>query len=127
MKSYGSTISFKEVNVNLVAADVFQLSPSIVKIDAEGHELSVLEGMQETIARANPIFMIENNDYHRVTPFLAKFGYDVFSYDAKQNRLRPACAVTNSFYLHKVLHRQLINDLFLAVTPGESTETNSAG
>jgi FkbM family methyltransferase len=118
LQSYGSTVTFEEVVVPLVTADSYGLSPSIVKIDAEGHELSVLEGMTETIQRYHPVFMIENNDYHRVTPLLAKYGYESFSYDSKENHLRPVCAVTNSFYLHNVQHRQLINDLYFPVTQG---------
>jgi hypothetical protein len=63
LQSYGATLSFKEDKVSLVDTDAFQLRPSIVKICAEGHELSVLEGMKETITRAKPLFLIENNDY----------------------------------------------------------------
>jgi FkbM family methyltransferase len=127
LQSYGSAVSFKEIIVPLVTADSFRLSPSIVKIDAEGHELSVLEGMKETILRSRPVFMIENNDYHRVTPLLAQHGYEAFSYDAKENHLRPVCAVTNSFYLHNVQHRQLIKDLYLPITGAGTDEHVSAG
>jgi hypothetical protein len=71
-----------------------------VKIDAEGSELRVLLGMAETIRRCRPVFLIENNDCHRVTDFLGRLGYRCYRWEAEVRKLVPmygACA--NSFYL----------------------------
>ena len=46
----------------------------LVKIDAEGHELSVLRGMQGLLGRDRPILIVEDND-PEVPTFLAGFGY----------------------------------------------------
>lgn len=53
-----------------------------VKIDAEGHELEVLEGASRIIESDRPIFVIEAEDRYRkgavegVALFLRQFGYD---------------------------------------------------
>jgi FkbM family methyltransferase len=39
------------------------LAPDVVKIDAEGSELSVLRGMADTLRRAAPIVTLETGDY----------------------------------------------------------------
>jgi FkbM family methyltransferase len=61
-----------------------------VKIDVEGHELSVLVGAQQLIARQRPTFLVEAEDRHRpratngVFEFFAQQGYcGVFCYGDK--------------------------------------------
>lgn len=55
-----------------------------IKIDVEGHEIEVLEGARETIARSRPIFLIEvverlsPNGVRTVTSFLGERGYEGF-------------------------------------------------
>lgn len=39
--------------------DIFNLNPNVVKIDVEGHELEVLQGMRETIERSAPAIICE--------------------------------------------------------------------
>lgn len=46
----------------------------LVKIDAEGHELSVLKGMRELLERDHPVVIVENND-EAVTHYLTPYGY----------------------------------------------------
>jgi len=54
---------------------------ALMKIDVEGHELSVLHGARETIARHHPALIIEAEERHRsgavesIANFLAQFGY----------------------------------------------------
>lgn len=47
----------------------------LVKIDTEGHELAVLRGMTELLARDHPTLIVEANS-GEVVDFLAKFGYE---------------------------------------------------
>lgn len=57
---------------------------SLIKIDVEGHEESVIEGARETIANNRPAFIIESEDRHnpgsprRLIQMLAKLGYGAF-------------------------------------------------
>lgn len=56
-------------------------SVAMIKIDVEGHELSVLQGAQQTIRDNHPALLMEVEDRHRprarasVIEFLAPFGY----------------------------------------------------
>jgi hypothetical protein len=71
-----------------------------VKIDAEGSELRVLSGMLETIFRCEPIFLIENNDFHHVTQFLCRLGYRCYRWENAIDKLVPMYGTSaNSFYL----------------------------
>jgi hypothetical protein len=47
--------------IRLVNFDQLAIEPDIVKIDVQGHELSVLRGMTETIAKVAPAFLIERS------------------------------------------------------------------
>ena len=86
--------------MRIQALDDFALRPTVCKIDAEGHEFSVLEGMGGTIESCWPIFLIENNDDHRVTPYLEHRGYQPLVYDAQRDGLVPMTdPTTNTFYL----------------------------
>jgi FkbM family methyltransferase len=50
-----------ELRVLTVSLDSFHIPKAVrlVKIDAEGHELAVLKGMRETLARDRPILIVE--------------------------------------------------------------------
>jgi FkbM family methyltransferase len=72
-----------EVTVPRRRLDDYELDVvGFVKIDVEGHELSVLRGSAETIRRCRPALLIEieerhkPNAIHRVSKFLAEFGYN---------------------------------------------------
>jgi FkbM family methyltransferase len=55
----------------------------VIKIDAEGMELEVLAGAQETIARCSPILLVEHLkvDRERLLAILKDAGYEVYRYD----------------------------------------------
>ncbi|MBR9972510.1 FkbM family methyltransferase [Magnetospirillum sulfuroxidans] len=72
--------------VRMVRLDDMSLpSPAVIKIDAEDHELEVLQGAEATIAAARPLIVFENW-LHRDNPdltlapirFLAERGYRFF-------------------------------------------------
>ena len=48
---------------------------SLAKIDAEGHETEILNGMRQTIVRDLPIVIVEDNG-GPIPPFLNKLGYE---------------------------------------------------
>ena len=47
----------------------------IVKIDVEGHELKVLEGMSNVLIRTHYIIIEENNNFRKINLFLKKFNF----------------------------------------------------
>ncbi len=67
--------------------DVMQQDIGFVKIDVEGHELSVLQGAVGLIERCEPVFLVEAEDRHRenatgsVFSFFADHYYDGFFID----------------------------------------------
>lgn len=110
--SYGGELTFRSFQITIEPVDDFNLSPHLCKIDAEGWEFDVLQGMTSTISRQAPIFLIENNDYNQVTAFLGDRGYRAYEYIAAENRVEPLSRATaNSFYLRPDHARWLVADV----------------
>lgn len=85
---HGSQGSILEVNIDVFQFDEFGLRPDAVKIDVEGHELSVLHGMRHTISECRPVFLIEkNSDMCECQEFLSSFDYLFYEYDSKAKAL----------------------------------------
>jgi FkbM family methyltransferase len=67
----------------------------LVKIDVEGHELAVLAGMKELLARDRPHLIVEASS-PRLVEFLARFGYTVRRLPGSPNYVfRPQDIVRN--------------------------------
>jgi FkbM family methyltransferase len=75
-----------EKPLRMVRFDELNLRPGIVKIDAEGGETNVLQGMEETLRRDRPLIMTEGVG---AKDFLLKRGYAMLHYQAAENCLRP--------------------------------------
>jgi Methyltransferase FkbM domain len=58
----------------------------LVKIDAEGHELSVLKGMSGILRRDKPHLIVEDNS-EEVLPYLIAFGYSSSKIEGSSNRM----------------------------------------
>lgn len=75
-------------------ASAHGLRPDVVKLDAEGAELSILEGMPRLLRDAAPVIAIETGDYEGMASppttacieLLERAGYTAFEYD---HGLRP--------------------------------------
>jgi FkbM family methyltransferase len=65
-----------DVQVLTLAVDGFRIPQPIklVKIDAEGHEVSVLRGMVELLRRDHPDLIVEDNS-PEIEPYLTGLGY----------------------------------------------------
>ena len=80
------------INENIDAINVFTviiykmnlLDVGFVKLDVEGHEMSVLKGMKETIKKFRPNFLIETEDRHGgegikgIFDFMRDFDYSAY-------------------------------------------------
>lgn len=65
------------------------LSPDVVKIDVEGHELDCLRGMTETVKRARPRMVVEVWEHTRdeVLEMLAGWGYSCEPFEDPARRV----------------------------------------
>jgi FkbM family methyltransferase len=97
-----------DIGIQIRTLDSFKLADvGFLKIDAEGHELAVLEGAHETIAASRPVIFVESEARH--TPgspasvlglMLDKYGYqraafvsrwslvDIERFDVQRDQLR---------------------------------------
>lgn len=67
------------IEIEVKTLDSFEFTNiSLIKIDVEGHELSVLEGSYETIRKNKPVLVTEastKEEFDSIERFLAPFGY----------------------------------------------------
>jgi FkbM family methyltransferase len=80
----------EEIEVETRAIDEYALpSVGFIKIDVEGHEVSVLEGAAKTIAQHKPNLLIECNDDHqpdgraKLAAWLSAHDYEAFFVDGR--------------------------------------------
>jgi FkbM family methyltransferase len=101
-------ISWRRTRITTVPLDSFGLKPSIIKIDVEGHEIQVLKGLQDTIAKYRPYLMVEcsKESFPEVDLLLAKHDLVAASYSADRDAFR---TVENDFVfdMGAVEHRNI--------------------
>ena len=76
--TYGGQLAWKEIKVSQLTLDSFCTENNLnqvnlMKIDVEGHEIDVLEGAREIIAKSKPIILIESFLNESKTRFLKNF------------------------------------------------------
>ena len=79
----------EEVPIQVRRLDDLGLTPTFVKIDVEGAELSVLKGLDETIRRCRPIMLIEASAVPAIAEQLRQLDYRIFGLEASTDRLVP--------------------------------------
>ena len=54
------------------------IQPDFIKIDVDGYEINVLNGMRNTIAACRPVIVVETNESPELIELLIELGYDLF-------------------------------------------------
>lgn len=95
LKKLDSHLEFKSIKSKAISLDELNLDPFLIKVDVEGQELKVLEGLTQTLTKHYPVLMIENNDRQAVTDLLETFSYQAYIYDARSKNFTPYTNQTN--------------------------------
>jgi len=74
----GADVMLFMQEIELRRGDDLKLAPDVLKIDVEGAELLVLDGLEETIAAHRPMILSEKSDAAAIARFLATFGYEPY-------------------------------------------------
>jgi len=102
--------------VRSVSLDQFTSSgaqdPDVIKIDAEGAEISILRGAEGLFARTNPVLFFEcDTDKAEIRTYLAERNYLLFDATTLEPADEPA---HNTVALHKTRHSSTIESLTVA-------------
>jgi len=67
------------------------LRPDLIKIDVEGFEIEVLQGLTRTIKAFKPLVLVECSDTHdEVSDLLSKYSYRNFEFSRKDKAWAPS-------------------------------------
>ena len=91
LKQINLDFKFKR-NINIVQKEIFlkridklNLKISLIKIDVNGHELSVVKGLNNIIKKDKPALMIETDkNINKIGDYLKKFNYKKYSFVRKK-------------------------------------------
>lgn len=87
----GRKAGIAQRTVDIVRFDELGLAPDVVKVDVEGYELQVLEGMRSTLEASRPMIMLEANAHDsECRAFLSSFGYRFAYFDREARQLTDA-------------------------------------
>jgi FkbM family methyltransferase len=93
----------EQVTSPMLRLDDLELSPAVIKIDVEGSEFRVLEGLSATLERSHPLLLVERSkDFELVRRFLADRGYRPYCYRRDIEEFVPLgqlCEGPNVFFL----------------------------
>ena len=88
---YRAHISGDDAGLHVLSFEIDSLAipgrVSLVKIDAEGHELSVLRGMSRLIERDHPVLIVEEGGIPEIEALLAGAGYSSTQIPGSPNRV----------------------------------------
>lgn len=102
----GGLTRLEKVTCEIKVGDDLNLSPDLIKVDVEGAESLVLNGLKQTIRRSKPIILVENSDWDNVSKVMRSLGYVARRYDHEKKMLLPRNGPsTNTFYIHKGIPR----------------------
>ena len=94
-------VKIKKILCSFKPLDDYKFKPFFIKIDTEGSEHLVLEGLKKTLKKYKPVVMIEKNDinFFLIKKKLKKINYEIYSF--RKEKL-------DKYYFKKKEHLNLI-------------------
>jgi len=90
-KFHSSNFGILQQNILIESGDFFELSPDLIKIDVEGFEIEVLQGLTHTIEAFKPLILVECSDTHdQVSELLSKYSYRNLEFSRKDKAWLPS-------------------------------------
>jgi len=90
-KFHSSSFVTHQQNVFIETGDFFEFRPDLIKIDVEGFEIEVLQGLTRTIEAFKPLILVECSDTHvEVNELLSKYSYRNFEFSRKDKVWLPS-------------------------------------
>ena len=115
--AFDKGVRITEAQVEVVRLDDYAaqvgIVPTFVKIDVEGFEFEVLEGLHETMSHRPVIFVEVQRQHDRVWEFFESHGYRLFDDDMKSLSREDVLAIRtqNVFGFHPETHASMLSRL----------------
>lgn len=86
----GNHLEMIAIQSEIIALDDLALAPKVIKIDVEGFEHPVLQGLKTTIMKYRPFLIIEtcHDEGNAVVDFIKELNYVVLDYDYKLDKFQ---------------------------------------
>lgn len=86
---FKKNIKIVQKKIFLKKIDKLNLKISLIKIDVNGNELSVVKGLNNVIKKNKPALIIETDkNINKINDYLEKFNYKKYSFQKKKNLLK---------------------------------------
>lgn len=92
----GKTVEVQTTSIDDFIASRPGIKPTLIKIDAEGHDLEVLLGMRSTVAAHQPVLLIECNS-DALVELCNEWKYSIFAFTCDRQTLRMTFRLLRSF------------------------------
>jgi FkbM family methyltransferase len=93
-RAVADTVEIKAFDCDIIPIDALNLEPTIVKIDVEGLDYAVIQGLNATLERARPMIIIELGaaEYQQINEHLSERDYVLLNYNIFSDSFSPAPA-----------------------------------
>ena len=93
-RAVADTVEIKAFDCDIIPIDALNLDPTIIKIDVEGFDYAVVEGLSATIGRAKPFIIIELGvaKYEQIKEDLTERDYVLLTYNISSDSFSRAPA-----------------------------------
>jgi FkbM family methyltransferase len=93
-RAVADAVEIKAFYCDIIPIDALNIDPTIIKIDVEGFDYAVVQGLSATIGRAKPFIIIElgATKYEQIKEGLSECDYVLLTYNISSDSFSPAPA-----------------------------------